>query len=218
MRKYKTRKQEMIETYIKNGRYTYSNDKLYDNKLKEDVSDLLEGIKMNENVKVKENEPEIKKKINIEPIKEDKEIMPETKTETMDFSALPYNEYDKDLFISDDYVIMVSFAQAHPEFIDGSTFDNNLSHYKFGKYFKEMIKPEHFLRLNYEPTNDSFSILKFEYLRATIKFFKEYSTKNKSEIDKLTIYVKHYYPVAILCTFDVAKIMVIIAQRGDDFY
>ena len=211
----------MIENYIKNGRYTYSNGKLYDNKLKEDVSDLLEGTKMNENIKVKENEPEIKKKVKAETNEEVKsepvkEIMPEAKIETMNFSALPYNEYDKDLFISDDYVMMVSFAQAHPEFEDGSTFDNNLSHYKFGKYFKEMIKPEHFLRLNYEPTNDSFSILKFEYLRATIKFFKEYSAKNKSEIDKLTIYVKHYYPVAILCTFDAVKIIVIIAQRGED--
>ena len=53
MRNYKSRRQEMIEKYIKNGRYTYSNDKLYDNKLKEDVSDLLRGIEMNKNEKTK---------------------------------------------------------------------------------------------------------------------------------------------------------------------
>ena len=206
----------MIENYIKNGRYTYSNGKLYDNKLKEDVSDLLRGIKMNKNEKTRENEPEIKEEVKDENIEETKiEPSKEITPETIDFSALPYNEYDKDLFISDDDTMMISFAQANPEFEDGSTFDNNISHYRIGKYFKEMKKPEHFLRLNYKPTNDSFSIVKFEYLKTVIKFFKEYSNKNKTEIDKLSIYVKHYYPVAILCTFDVAKIMVIIAQRDE---
>ena len=206
----------MIENYIKNGRYIYSNGKLYDNKLKEDVSDLLRGIEMNKNEKTRENEPEIKEEVKDENIEETKiEPSKEITPETIDFSALPYNEYDKDLFISDDDTMMISFAQANPEFEDGSTFDNNISHYRIGKYFKEMKKPEHFLRLNYKPTNDSFSIVKFEYLKTVIKFFKEYSNKNKTEIDKLSIYVKHYYPVAILCTFDVAKIMVIIAQRDE---
>ena len=196
----------MIESYLKNGRYIYSNGKLYDNKLKEDVSDLLEGIKMNENVKVKENEPEIKKEVKAKPVKEDKDMY-ETKNLDKTDSYFDLNGFSKFQMLSDDGSMIISFAQANKK------FDNNLYHYKFSKYFQHHIHPITFPKLNYKSQNTSYSLLNFEHLRNTIKFFKEYAKKNSTEIDKISFYIKHFYPVSLLCTFNEGKILVVITQR-----
>ncbi len=214
MRNYKSRREEMIENYIKNGRYTYSNGKLYDNKLKEDVSDLLEGTEMNENVKVKENEPEIKEEVKAETneeakpesVKEDKDMY-ETKNLDKTDSYFDLSGFSKFQMLSDDGSMIISFAQTNPK------FDNNLYHYKFSKYFQHHIHPVTFPKLNYKSENTSYSLLNFEHLRNAIQFFKEYAKKNSIEIDKISFYIKHFYPVSLLCSFTEGKILIVIAQR-----
>ncbi len=213
MRNYKSRRQEMIEKYIKNGRYTYSNDKLYDNKLKEDVSDLLRGIEMNKNEKTKENEPEIKEEVKDEieevkdeTVKKDKDIY-ETKNLDKTDSYFDLNGFSKFQSLSDDGSMIISFAQSNPK------FDNNLYHYKFSKYFQNHLHPVTFLKLNYKSKNTSYSVLNFEHLRNAIIFFKEYAKKNNIEIDKISFYITHFYPVSLVCSFTEGKILIVIAQR-----
>lgn len=216
MRNYKNRQYSDINEKIKSGRYRYENGKLYDTKLKMDVSDRLKYYKPSDNDM--EKHEEVKE---TEPIKENKDI--ETKEETVEEKSSLNREFDGQYFdkiyLSDSNIIMIAFAKNNFDY----NIDTDITHYRINKSekFTDVISDKiHGLpKLDYSPekiTSNSSSYFSFELLNKIMSFFHEFSTKNKMEIDRVKLYVRNNYPLSIMAEYNTDykyRILAILANR-----
>ena len=197
MRTVINRRSSDIIRKIKGGRYIYdsSKDSLYDTKLKEDVSDLLNGID-------KSNLKEFSKKDDKKPVPEDKtieEAKEETVNEDEKDDRFMFSEFkDKHfLFLSMDNTMIVSLEHAPM---------NNLEGFKIAKEFNDepMEKGSINLpRFSYEDNNNEIptSFFNGDKIMNIIQFFKEVEKKKKYALDRIQFYVKHNYPITMIAEY-----------------
>ena len=218
-RKMVNRRTSDIISKIKSGRYTYkfSDDSLFDTKLNEDVSDLLNGIDRSELIG-----SDTKTSENPEPVEQPSDDVKEEKTsEIKDDERFSFSEFrDRHfMFLSMDNTMMISLEHAPM---------NNLKGFKISKDFSDesMEKTSSSLpRLSYENHSDvPTSSFLGEKILNIMQFFKEVTTKIKySHLDNIKFYVAHNYPMSMIAEYfdDESshikwKILVIIANMVGD--
>lgn len=197
MRTVINRRSSDIISKIKSGRYIYdsSKDSLYDTKLKEDVSDLLNGID-------KSNLKGFSKKDNRKPISEDKPVE-EVKDETIN-----ENEKDDNFMLSeykDKHFAYLSIDNTMIISLEHAPF-TNLKEFKISKEFNEESMEKSSINLphlSYEDNDNKIPTSHFngEKILEIMNFIKEVEKKKKINLDKIQFYVKNNYPITIISEY-----------------
>ena len=201
VRKMVNRRTSDIISKIKSGRYVYkfSDDSLFDTKLNEDVSDLLNGVDRSEVIEAAYGS-DTKTSKNPEPVEQPADDVKEEKTsEIKDDERFSFSEFrDRHfMFLSMDNTMMISLEHAPM---------NNLKGFKISKDFSDesMEKMSSSLpRLSYENHSDvPTSSFLGEKILNIMQFFKEVTTKIKyCHLDDIKFYVAHNYPMSMIAEY-----------------